>query len=83
VKRSKNIATVRTTVNSTVLLALASLANRAFGWSVDLADPTVVVVLGVVTPIFYRTSLWASAKWPALGFILFGKGSAPDYGHGG
>lgn len=79
-KSSKNVATVRTTVNSTLLLVISSVCSRVFGWNVDLSDPVVVLVLAGVTPIFYRASRWASEKWPTLGYILFGKVATPQYG---
>lgn len=77
--KSKNVATVRTTVNSTALLILASVGSHLFGWNVDLSDPVVVAALAVVTPIFYRASRWACDKWPTLGYILFGKSATPEY----
>jgi hypothetical protein len=80
VKKSKKVATVRTTVNTGALLVISSVVSHVFGVSVDLSDPTVVAALTIVTPIFYRTCRWASAKWPSLGYVLFGNVATPEYG---
>lgn len=76
---NKQIATVRTTVNSTALALVAMLLSRLFGVTIDLTDPLIVAAVAVVTPIFYRLSLWASEKWPVLGYVLFGKNATVSY----
>lgn len=73
------IATVRTTVNTTVISVAVSLLARWFGWEIDVTDPVFIAGTAVVVPVFYRASIWASEKWPAIGYILFGKVASPKY----
>lgn len=72
-------ATLRTTVNSTWLVALVALAHQA-GWRVDADSlapllPAVPVIVGC----WYRGCLLASARWPWLGWVLFGVSANPTY----
>ena len=76
---NKNTATVRTTVNTVALSVVALIASRLFGVTLDVTDPLLILGVAIATPIFYRASLWASAKWPTLGYVLFGKNSTPTY----
>ena len=75
-----NTATVRTTVNGTILTAVIIGAAALFGWTIDVADlaPWLPVLAGAIA-IFYRASLYVSERWPKLGFVLFGKTEAPAY----
>lgn len=73
-------ATVRTTVNTTVLAAICALVYQLFGWSWTVDD--LLPYVGLVAPVvavFYRLSLWASKKWPTVGYILFGINEQPTY----
>jgi uncharacterized membrane protein YczE len=76
---NKDIATVRTTVNTTVLSLVALVLSRLFSVTIDVTDPLFVGTVLLVTPVFYRASLWASDKWPAFGYILFGKNAKVNY----
>ena len=73
-------ATVRTTVNTTVLLYVAILFNWLFSWNITLDDlaPFAPIILGVVA-VFYRLSLYVTARWPKLGWVLFGNKETPTY----
>lgn len=75
-----NTATVRTTVNGTILTALIIATAAIFGWSIEVADlaPFLPVLAGAIA-IFYRLSLVISAKWPSAGYVLFGKATTPSY----
>lgn len=78
--RNERIATIRTTVNSTVLLYITIFLNWVFDWNISLDDlaPFAPVILAVVA-IFYRLSLWLNEKFPTLGWILFGYKTPPSY----
>lgn len=73
-------ATVRTTVQGTVLTALASLLSRWFGWNITLDDllPLAPLVAFVIA-VFYRLSRMLTERFPILKYILFGVGQAPTY----
>ncbi len=76
----RNTATIRTTVNLTVLTILSSLIFRVFGWEVSVDELAFwTPVIAPVAAIFYRASLVLSEKWPWLGYILFGKVRPPTY----
>jgi hypothetical protein len=75
-----NTATVRTTVNGTILTGVIIAVAAMFGWSIEVADlaPYLPVLAGAIA-VFYRLSLVASKKWPNLGYVLFGKVTTPAY----
>jgi len=75
-----NTATVRTTVNGTILTAVIIAVAAMFGWTIEVADlaPYLPVLAGAIA-IFYRLSLVVSKKWPNAGYVLFGKSTAPAY----
>lgn len=75
-----NTATVRTTVNGTILTGVIIAVAAGFGWTIEVADlaPYLPVLAGAIA-VFYRLSLVVSAKWPNLGYVLFGKAKAPTY----
>lgn len=73
-------ATVRTTWNGTIVAALIVATAAIFGWDVNLDDlAPFLPVIGIFIGVFYRASLWAAAKWPSLGYVLFGKPATPAY----
>lgn len=75
-----NTATKRTTVNGTILVAVIVAAANLFGWTIELADltPFIPVLAGAIL-VFYRLSLVVSAKWPSVGYVLFGSKTEPTY----
>lgn len=76
-----NISTKRTAINVTVVLWMVSLVNRIFGWKMNLTDQDVIWLapaIGAVVGVGYRLSRWATAKWPTLGWVLFGSGKEPE-----
>ncbi len=76
----RNTATIRTTVNTTVLTILSSLIFRLFKWEVSVDDLVLwSPIIAPVAAIFYRASLVLSEKLPWLGYILFGKVKPPTY----
>lgn len=75
-----SVATTRTTVNSTVAALFALVLSNLFGWEISVSDPVYLALVGFGVPVFYRLSLWASAKWPTVGYVLFGTGKTPTYG---
>lgn len=62
---SANVGTVRTTVNTTILAAIAGVAAKVFKVKIDAEDllPYVVLVAPVVA-VFYRASRAITDRWP-------------------
>ena len=75
----KNTATIRTTVNSAWVSAVAVLLTNLFGWEIDLNDPVVILVLPAVGVVVYRISVVLSEKIPWIGYILYGVNRSPGY----
>ena len=75
-----NTATVRTTVNGTILTAVIIAVAAIFGWSIEVSDlaPFLPIFAGAIA-IFYRGSLYVSERWPKFGYVLFGKTTSPAY----
>ena len=75
-----NTATKRTTINGTILTAMIIGAANLFGWTIEIADlaPFLPVFAGAIL-VFYRLSLVVSAKWPSVGYVLFGSKTEPTY----
>lgn len=73
-------AVIRTTVNSFVMGVIAWAAANISTINVDLNDPFIIAVIGVLSGVVYTISLWAVGRWPVLGRLLFGVGSKPSYG---
>lgn len=78
--KNTTTATIRTTVNGTVLTAVAAIVAKLTHTDVSTDDllpylPAAPIVIGV----FYRTSLWLTDKFPTVGYILFGKRDEPIY----
>lgn len=78
--KSADVATVRTTVNASVLAALLALIARLTHWQVQAEDllPYMPIIIPVVAA-FYRLSLMLSKRYPWLGTILYGVNAAPVY----
>lgn len=74
-----NTATIRTTVNMIVILAIAYVASKITGRQIDTSDPTIILIGGVVVGIFYRLSTVISEKVPYAGYVLFGVNRSPEY----
>ncbi len=73
-------ATVRTTVNGTILTAIIIAVAAGFGWTIEVGDlAPYLPVLAAAIGVFYRLSLYISERWPKLGFVLFGKATSPSY----
>lgn len=73
-------ATVRTTWNGVLAFVVALLLSRVLGIEVTEGDVAAWLPLfAPVLAVFYRLSLAISARWPGLGWVLFGIGSAPRY----
>jgi uncharacterized membrane protein len=77
-----NISTKRTAVNTAVvgyvLYLISFITGREF--TIDADDPINLIApaaVGVLIGIGYRLSRWATAKWPSLGWVLFGSGKEP------
>jgi hypothetical protein len=77
---SENVATVRTTVNMTVLSALLAVLAKVFGWEVQVEDllPYLPIFVPVIAA-FYRLTRYLATKWTWLGVLLFGIDSPPSY----
>jgi hypothetical protein len=73
-------ATVRTTVNGTILTGIIIAVAAGFGWTIEVADlAPYLPVLAAAIGVFYRLSLYLSERWPRLGYILFGRNTLPAY----
>jgi hypothetical protein len=79
-KQNRNIATIRTTVNGTVLAAVLALIAKLTGWEVSTDEllPYVPALVPIIA-VFYRVTLWLSVKFPSVAWVLFGKGEPPKY----
>lgn len=77
---SANVGTVRTTVNSTILVAIAAIAAKVFKVKVQAEDllPYAPIAVPVVA-IFYRLSRAITDRWPQIGYVLFGNARPPAY----
>jgi hypothetical protein len=74
-----NTATIRTTVNTAVILALAYFGSRIFDQEIDINNPSIILVGSVIVGIFYRLSTVISEKVPYAGYVLFGVNRSPGY----
>ena len=73
-------ATIRTTIQAVITSAAMFVLSRFTDLDVDPADPVFVAVIGVLTVVVYRLSLYLVDKFPAVGTILFGVNEPPSYG---
>lgn len=74
-----NTATIRTTVNTAVILALAWLGSRVFDQEIDINNPSLILVGSIIVGIFYRLSTIVSENVPWAGYVLFGINRSPGY----
>lgn len=76
-----NVSTKRTAVNITVVSLVIALIAKITGWEINVTAEDLALlspVLGVIFGIGYRVSRFLSAKWPTLGWVLFGSGKEPE-----
>lgn len=76
-----NISTKRTAVNVGVIAAIVAVICKVFGWTLNIDTNDLLVlspVIAFVAGFGYRLSRWATAKWPTLGWVLFGSGKEPS-----
>lgn len=79
-KQNLNVATVRTTVQTVVLTAVVAVIAKLTDWQVEVDDLLPYVpLLAPVAAVFYRASRWLTARYPSLGWVLFGSGKEPEY----
>jgi hypothetical protein len=79
--KQETISAKRTAVNSTVTIWLIGIITQITGWDIKFDDLSVIyigVALGAIMGVVYRVSRYLSARWPALGWILFGSGQEPS-----
>ena len=73
-------ATIRTTV-PTIWTTLVAWAVARFGLNLSDADwQVLLLVLPFLAGLGYRLLRVVEARWPKLGFILFGSAQTPHYG---
>lgn len=76
----------RTTVNSLVAAALAwAIGNISwfdFLGDIDLNDGKFIVASAAITGVVWRLSMWATERFPDVGWVLFGIKKPPSYGDG-
>lgn len=77
---SANVGTVRTTVNTAILVGLAAIAAKVFDVDVKAEDllPYAPIAVPVVA-VFYRLSRAVTDRWPQIGYVLFGNARPPAY----
>lgn len=77
---SANVGTVRTTVNTTILVAVAAVAAKVFDVDIEAEDllPYVPIAIPVIAA-FYRLSRAITDRWPQIGYVLFGNARPPSY----
>jgi hypothetical protein len=72
-------ATIRTTV-PTIWTTLVAWAVARFGFDLSDADwQVLLLVLPFLAGIGYRLLRVVEARWPKLGYILFGSARLPHY----
>ena len=75
-----DVSTKRTAVNVTIVLAVIGGLSSVFGWQLNINSPEqlwLAPVIGAITGIGYRLSRFATTRWPAVGWVLFGSGKEP------
>lgn len=77
--QSANVGTVRTTVNTTIVLVVAGVLSRYTTLDVDLGDPFVVAALSAIIAVFYRLSRVIADRYTWIGYVLFGSPRTPAY----
>jgi hypothetical protein len=71
-------ATKRTTVNAAITGVIVTSIVRVLDIELDENSVMVLgIVIGAATGVVYRTSRAITAKWPKLGYVLFGSGKEP------
>ena len=76
----QNIASTRTTVNTTVLALIVMFANRFLEWDLTVED--LLPYMPVIVPVYFffvRLSYAIAEKYPALARVLFGIVKEPVY----
>lgn len=77
--KDTTIATVRTAVNQSWLVAIVAMLN-VLGVDVREADlAPFLVAAPVVITFWYRVSLLLAERWDWIGFLLFGSRTPPRY----
>lgn len=76
----QNVASTRTTVNTTVLTVIVLVANRVFGWNITLED--LLPWMPVIVPVYFaavRVSYYVAERYPQFAKVLFGIVKEPTY----
>ena len=76
---STRIATKRTTWNAAALTIVVFVAEQLTERDIDVSNPILLLVVPAAVGVFYRTSRELSARFPALGRVLFGDATEPRY----
>ena len=79
--RSANTGAIRVTMNAAIVFAIVWLIEYLTGGDIDTDNPLVVLIAAFAVGFGYRFSRFLSAKYPSLGWVLFGIGTAPNYAH--
>jgi spore germination protein YaaH len=79
-KSQMGVAVVRTTVQTTVLTAIAAVIFKVTGVDLKLEDLLPwVPIAAPVAAVFYRASRAIADRFPSIGYILFGIPRPPAY----
>lgn len=70
-------ATVRTTVPAVWTAILVAVAHELFDWHLDPTQVAAAIV--VALPFVYRLGRLLEARWPSIGYVLFGSAKVPSY----
>lgn len=77
--KSTTTATIRTAVPAAWATAIVWIVAQ-LGLELDPDDwQAVALVMPIIIGIVYRTLRMVEARWPQLGWILFGSASTPSY----
>jgi len=76
----QNIASTRTTVNTTVLAMIVMLANKFLNWNLTVED--LLPWMPIIVPVYYagvRVSYFLAERFPKVATVLFGIVKEPVY----
>lgn len=77
--KDTSVASTRTGVNATAFAVVAYVITNIFGWDIDFADPSVILIIGGGATLFHRITTILSELWPPFGYLFFGVRKAPIY----
>ena len=77
----QNVASTRTTVNTTVISLIVVLLNKYLNWDLTLED--LLPWMPLIVPVYFaavRVSYFVAERYPQFARVLFGITKEPVYG---